>query len=589
MLETTRKKYKTLQPRNVDESKNTRQKPAGFTQRVRIYGKHELTCPNESAESKPARQTDNKNEEKTHMLDTVTGSKEKEVMKLDNGVPVTDVATGSEENKDDNIAQVSYKQDHNRAFSSYDNSFQEKVFHVLIYDREWAQEISEVMTPNMFDSEHLRWLAGLAWDFFYKYKGFPSLDIFKTNIKEKIDELDPGLRAQVIDYLPKLRLRPDPSDAAFVKDKVESFCRKQNFKDAFMRGIELMKHEKYDAIYSIMRNAVSASTSGSKGHDFHAEREARWSGIDRTPVPTGMVALDNLIQGGLSGGELAVVVAATGVGKSHWLVNVGGEAVTRGKNVIHYTFELSEHETGRRYDAWFSGIDSREILARKSEVEYFYQQKEAQAKKTGEKLGGLIIKEFPTGTASVVTLKSHIERLRLTEFYPDMIIVDYADIMKSAGGGSEGERFKQKAIYEELRALSKEMQIPIWTASQSNREGAAAEVITSENMSESYGKAMVADLIVSLSRKAMEKANGTARMFLTKSRLGPDGVMFNIDIDTSLSRFVGEQVTRTLHDLQEEEKRMKKDMADSLLRDVSKKWNHVRGELTTLERIDRGE
>ena len=93
-----------------------------------------------------------------------------------------------------------------------------------------------------------------------------------------------------------------------------------------------------------------------------------------------------------------------------------------------------------------------------------------------------------------------------------------------------------KLVYEELRNLAMEMNIPIWTASQANRDSAKAEVVGLENMSEAYGKAMVADVVVSLSRKPMEKSTGAGRLFVAKNRAGRDGLMFPIRIDTSMSK-----------------------------------------------------
>jgi replicative DNA helicase len=494
-----------------------------------------------------------------------------------NGVAVTDK---SSQTNNLETEEVEYRQEHDRAFAQYDAAFQERVFHVLLHDREWAQEISEVMDPNMFDEEHLRYLAGTLWQFFRRYKAFPSVGIFVSNIKENLEDMEPTLRSRVVAFLPKIAPTPIPTDAAYIKDKVEGFCRRQNFRDALMRSVDLMKDEKYDAVFTIMKNAVSASTPGSKGHDFHMEREARWEGIERDPIQTGLAPLDKVIGGGLSNGELGVVVAPTGVGKSHWLVNVGAQAVYDGKNVIHYTFELSEHATGRRYDSWFTNIDSNEILTRKDDLMLAYARLENE-----RNLGQLYIKEYPTGTASVVTLKGHLERLRMTGFVPDLIIVDYADIMKAASG-TEGERFKQKAVYEELRALSKEMKLPIWTASQSNREGAGSEIITSEQMGESYGKAQVADLIVSLSRKPLEKANGTARMFVAKNRMGSDGFVFGINIDTARSQFEENEELMDLVDAQKQDSQARKNFTSDILRETNQKWNKVR---TAFDRINDGE
>jgi replicative DNA helicase len=150
--------------------------------------------------------------------------------------------------------------------------------------------------------------------------------------------------------------------------------------------------------------------------------------------------------------------------------------------------------------------------------------------------GRLFIKEYPTGTASVMTLKNHLDKLLLKGFKPGVILIDYADIMRSSRT-FDSLRHELKLVYEELRNLAMEISVPIWTASQANRDSANSDIVGLENMSEAYGKAMVADLVVSISRKSTEKANGSGRLFVAKNRAGKDGLLFPLNIDTSKSKF----------------------------------------------------
>jgi replicative DNA helicase len=139
-------------------------------------------------------------------------------------------------------------------------------------------------------------------------------------------------------------------------------------------------------------------------------------------------------------------------------------------------------------------------------------------------------------TVTVGTLRSYIERLKLINFTPDLLIVDYADIMRSSQQ-FDAPRFEQKKIYEELRGFAVELDIPIWSASQSNKAGANEDIVGLENMAEAYAKAGVCDLVIGLSRKPEEKATGTARLFIAKNRNGVDGITFDLHIDTSMSKF----------------------------------------------------
>jgi replicative DNA helicase len=173
-------------------------------------------------------------------------------------------------------------------------------------------------------------------------------------------------------------------------------------------------------------------------------------------------------------------------------------------------------------------MDSNEVMDRKDEVKKFYDD--------NKHLGRLFIKEYPTNTASIFTIRSHVERLDLKGFKPDIIIIDYADIMRSTRQ-FDSLRHELKLVYEELRGFAMEYSIPVWTASQSNKEGANAEIIDMTNMSEAYGKAMICDFIISVSRRSHEKASGWGRLYVAKNRAGRDGLVFPAKINTARSQF----------------------------------------------------
>ena len=222
---------------------------------------------------------------------------------------------------------------------------------------------------------------------------------------------------------------------------------------------------------------------------------------------------------------------------------------------MHYTFELSEAKTGIRYDSNLVDIDSNDVLDNKEKVIEHYKNK---------KHGRLIIKLFPPNTATINTLRAHVEKLALKGFQPDLVLIDYADIMRSTRQ-YDSLRHELKLIYEELRSYAEELGVPFWTASQSNKDGSESEVVDLSNMSEAYGKAFVADLVVSISRRAQEKSTGWGRLFIAKNRAGKDGILYPIKINTARSRFeiVGETISPEIAVL-ENDSDMKKALA--------KKW-----------------
>jgi len=199
------------------------------------------------------------------------------------------------------------------------------------------------------------------------------------------------------------------------------------------------------------------------------------------------------------------------------LAKLGAEAMKQGKNVLHYTLELNENYVGLRYDACFTGIDFQNIRSNVDIVK----------KKIAEVSGKLIIKYFPIKTVSAHSLKLHAERIQTLGTKIDLIIVDYADILRPSQSDRNSNSYSEAGgIYEELRGVAGEMQIPIWTASQSNRAAMDEDIIQANNISDSYRKIMTADFVMSLSRKVQDKVSNTARIHIIKNRFGPDGQTF---------------------------------------------------------------
>ena len=230
-----------------------------------------------------------------------------------------------------------------------------------------------------------------------------------------------------------------------------------------------------------------------------------------------------MTRGGLADGELGVVIAPTGAGKTHVLCHLGAAAVKQGKTVVHYSLELDDKTIARRYDAAITEIPLDSLFARKDEV--FDIIKDIPGK--------LIIKEYPTKSASPETLRNHLSKLREKGIEVGMLIVDYGDLLRPVSTRKE-KREELETIYEELRAIAKENNCPCYTASQTNRSGLNEPVITMESISEAFNKCFVADFIFTVSRTIDDKRTNTGRIFVAKNRFGMDGVICPILMDTSV-------------------------------------------------------
>ena len=223
---------------------------------------------------------------------------------------------------------------------------------------------------------------------------------------------------------------------------------------------------------------------------------------------------------------LVLIFGNPGGGKSWSLVALGGYAVRMGYNVLHYTLELGEQYVGRRYDAFFSKIPVDRIIRSRDKIEEIIP----------EIPGQLIIKEFPTGRATISTIESHIRKVEDLGVKADLIIIDYVDLLstKKRTADRKGEI---DDIYTSTKGLARELDVPIWSVSQVNRAGAKDDVIEGDKAAGSYDKIMITDFCLSLSRKAKDKVNGTGRFHIMKNRYGMDGLTFGVKADTSTGHF----------------------------------------------------
>jgi replicative DNA helicase len=450
------------------------------------------------------------------------------------------------------------------SFATYGKAFQEKIVQALLVDKQFAEQTLEVFDVGYLEPKYLQFLADRYFSYAKKYKVFPTMQLLVTIIRDELKVgTDTIVRDQIVDYLQRMRANPDPGDLQYVKEKSLDFCRKQALKKALEEAVDQIQAEKYESIVDGIKKAVMVGTAPQLGHDFFTDFENRFTRLQRNAVPTGLDELDKkeILNGGLGAGEIGVIVAPTGVGKSHMLTYLGASALKHGIDVLHYTFELSESAVGLRYDSNLCDMDSNTVIDNKDKVLSMYKDM---------KLGRLIIKEFPTNTASIYTLRSHIERLDVKGFRPGLIIIDYADIMRSTRQ-FDSLRHELKLIYEELRGFATEKGIPIWTASQSNKEGSNNDIVDLSNMSEAYGKAMVADVVLSISRRSHEKATGFGRLYVAKNRAGRDGLVYPVKIDTARSKF---EITGGAGSLDA----ATKDNEDEVKKALRLKWKELRND-----------
>ena len=407
------------------------------------------------------------------------------------------------------------------SFSKYGKQFQESLAQLILQDRPFADQIEEVLNVSFFELKYLRVFTSLIYDYRKKYGVHPTDKIIASIVRTELDNFSDPVQKQTRDFFARVLIK-SVQDARYIKETSLDFCKKQKLKEALMKSVSLIQSSSYDEVKHLIDEALKLGTDNNFGHDLKKDFELRYELKARGPVSTGWDKVDNITKDGLGQGELGVVIAPTGAGKSMALAHLGAQAVKNGKNVVHYTLELSESVTGQRYDSCISGVPLSILFSHKEDV----------LESISDLKGSLVIKEYPTKTASPNTIRAHMEKLKKRNHKIDMIIVDYADLLRPTTHFKE-KRNELESIYENLRAIAQEYHCPLWTASQTNRSGLNAEVVTMESISEAFNKCFVADFICSISRTRKDKNANTGRMFVAKNRNGPDGMVFPLFMDTS--------------------------------------------------------
>ena len=405
--------------------------------------------------------------------------------------------------------------------AQYGTHFQTKVLSSLLTHKEFLVNIHDIISEEYFDNSAHKWIISEILKYYEKYHTVPSMEILKVEVKKLENEV---LQVSVKEQL-KEAYKASDEDLAYIEEEFSNFCKNQQLKKALLTSVDLLKAGDYDSIRGLVDNALKAGGDKNLGLEYSKDIETRYREEHRITIPTPWDMFNNLMQGGLGSGDFGLIFGNPGGGKSWTLIALGGVAVELGYNVVHYTLELGEDYVGRRYDAFFTGIPVNEILKHKDKVE-----------STITALPGkLVVKEYSPGKASISTLEAHIQKCIDQDFKPDLIIIDYVDLLRSKRTNRE-RKDEIDDIYLSTKGLARELKVPVWSVSQVNRAGAKDDIIEGDKAAGSYDKIMITDVAISLSRKKEDKVKGTGRFHIMKNRYGMDGMTFGAKIDTATGR-----------------------------------------------------
>ena len=444
------------------------------------------------------------------------------------------------------------------SLNDYGPTFQTKILSSLLTDKVFISTIIDIIEVDYFQSDANKWIVKTIEKYFMEYKTPPSLDALKVELKKLKNDV---LQVAIVEALKSAWTHRESDDLDYVKDEILDFCKNQKLKKAILESVDLLENKDYDGIKMVVDTAMRAGTTRDLGHDYISGFEERLETSARKTTPTPWPVINDIMDGGLGGGELGVMVAPAGIGKTWFLQTVGADAIKKGMKVVHYTLELNQAYVGLRYDTIISGINTQQLKYYKEDVQ----------SKLFDIQGNLMIKYYPTRTASVQTISSHLKQLELIEFKPDVIVVDYADILRPISNYRE-KRLNLGETYEHLRGMAGEFDVPVWTASQANRSSLEEEVIGADKVSEDYSKVMTADFVMSISRKVEDKVANLARVHIIKNRFGVDGVTYPTDMNTDIGKIMvndsntkqGQIASEKMNNSEEYLRKMAKNRFDNL-------------------------
>lgn len=398
--------------------------------------------------------------------------------------------------------------------NEYGHNFQIKLLSCIITDKMFLQQIIDILESSYFDSDSNVKICDIVKKYFKEYSTTPTLEVLATEVKKFENEV---VKSSIKENLKEVIRYFQADDLQYIKDEALKFCKNQVLKQAILESVNLLEAGKYDAIKKTIDVAMKAGSDSNVGLNYKVDIKERYKEDKRFPVKIGFDPIDDITQGGLGRGELGIIAGGPGAGKSYVLVNIASFAANHGLFVVHYTLELGAAVIAKRFDAVNTGITMPNLIYHLDEIE----------DKIKDISGEVMIKEFPPRTVSVNGLIAHLERIKLLYRKPDLIIVDYADLLRDDSINSNIRNdLMLNNIYTDLRGVAGIFECPLFTASQVQRSSAQLDIIEGDKIEGAWSKLFVADLVISISRKTEDKISGTGRFHIIKNRNGPEGLTF---------------------------------------------------------------
>lgn len=424
----------------------------------------------------------------------------------------------------------------NKNFDYLGNTFQLQLLNQIILDKDFSSSIMDVIEPIYFDNKYFKIILQMTKEYHKKYESTPNFDTLEQIVKSEITQ--EMVAKIVLDTLTQVKEAPFEG-TTFVQEKALKFCKQQELQKAMDKAQKIITQgdfESYDKVEGLVRDALQVGEIDKGQTDIFANLDTVLDEDYRHPIPMGIKGIDKLLKGGLAKGEIGVILAPTGVGKTTILSKISNTAFNLGYNVLQIFFEDNPKIIQRKHFTMWTGIEPDNLVQNKEEV----MSKITEIKETMQ--NRLVLKKLASDTMTMSQIKNQVRKMIADGIKIDMVLLDYIDCVLPESS-SKDEWKAEGSVMRGFEAMCHELDLVGWTATQGNRSSISAEVVTTDQMGGSIKKAQVGHVIISVAKTLQQKEMGLATIAITKSRLGQDGVVFEnckfnnelLEIDTESS------------------------------------------------------
>ena len=441
----------------------------------------------------------------------------------------------------------------NKNFEYLGNTFQLQLLNQIILDKDFSHSIIDVIENNYFENKYFKIITQMIREYYTKYDHTPSFETLEQITKS---ELQQEIASKIVlDTIKKIKDAPIDG-VAFVQEKALKFCKQQELQKVMTKAQKIIdggEFENYDALEEMVRGALQVGAKDTSSMDVFSNIDQVLDEDYRHPIPMGIPGIDRLLKGGLAKGEIGVILAPTGVGKSTILTKIANHAFNLGNNVLQIFFEDNPKVIQRKHYTLWTKVHPDELSEKRDEV--IKKVKDIEESMPNK----LIMNKLPSDTVTMSQIKNQIRKMVADGNKIDMVLLDYIDCV--VPDKNLGDEWKSEgSVMRAFEAMCHEMDLVGWTATQGNRSSISSEVVTTDQMGGSIKKAQVGHVIITVAKTLQQKEMKLATIAITKSRVGDDGVIFEnckfdnamLDIDTESSMtFLG------LEEKQEERQRQR--------------------------------